>query len=532
VQIRRARPWILGGIAVAVGAVGLNMAARHLERRLVVKAQALAESAGLRFTFKDVHVGIIPPFRMRGILIEGPGPASVRIGDLTASPWPGKGFGLGVRVWVDGVSASLPAEIEVRLNPSTWDVDPSGSLDLRSPSGALSVTAAQGGKGRALDLKIENLPLDQFMAFELEGVKNGDLGPLNAEVHLEGDPETDFQARWRIEAVGGHTSGTMVVAPDGPTPVLEVTSSFGDVDFRRIFGALGLDGDDTGPLGSLRGEITAAGPVEDLASLKVDQDIVFTPPEQIPAALTRLKGPFTHPVITNLGLKKRIDVSPESPAFIALADVPPLFLRALLIAEDAAFFSHPGIDLAEMPRAIATNWARGEAVRGASTITQQLAKNLFLSREKSLHRKLKELSYSFLLEDTLGKSRILEIYLNIIEWGPGLYGLKPAARHYFGKEPQALTPKEIAFLVSMIPGPIKYQRSIQGDELGLGFENLVNNLLVKLRSVEALSEEEYAAAREETLQFQWTELEPDPEPGEEVPEAEPPQAQAPDPATD
>jgi membrane peptidoglycan carboxypeptidase len=181
--------------------------------------------------------------------------------------------------------------------------------------------------------------------------------------------------------------------------------------------------------------------------------------------------------------------------------VPPLFVRTLLIAEDAAFYGHPGIDLTELPKAIAANIARGGAVRGASTITQQLAKNLFLSREKSLQRKLRELSYSFLLESTLGKNRILEIYLNIIEWGPGLYGLRPAARHYFAKEPQDLTPREIAFLVSMIPGPVKYQRSIQGGEVTRGFDTLVNNLLVKLRSVDALSEEEFQRALAETLVF-------------------------------
>ena len=196
-----------------------------------------------------------------------------------------------------------------------------------------------------------------------------------------------------------------------------------------------------------------------------------------------------------------VEVTPESADFIAIADVPPLFVRALLIAEDAAFFGHPGIDLTELPKAIAANIARGGAVRGASTITQQLAKNLFLSREKSLQRKLKELSYSFLLESTLGKQRILEIYLNVIEWGPGLYGLRPAAHHYFDKEPAALSPREIAFLVSMIPGPVKYQRSIQGGEVTSGFDTLVNNLLVKLRSVDALSEEEFQAALAETLAF-------------------------------
>jgi membrane peptidoglycan carboxypeptidase len=79
--------------------------------------------------------------------------------------------------------------------------------------------------------------------------------------------------------------------------------------------------------------------------------------------------------------------------------------------------------------------------------------------------------------------------------------------HYFSKEPKDLTPKEVAFLVSLIPGPIKYQRSIQGDELGPGFDHLVNNLLVKLRSVGALTEEAYQAARDEKLLFRWTHTE-------------------------
>jgi membrane peptidoglycan carboxypeptidase len=95
------------------------------------------------------------------------------------------------------------------------------------------------------------------------------------------------------------------------------------------------------------------------------------------------------------------------------------------------------------------------AARGASRLTQQLAKNLFLSRDKQLGRKLQELAITFLLESALGKDRILEIYLNIIEWGPDLHGLRPAACTYFGREPKDLTPAEMAFLVEIIPAPIK-----------------------------------------------------------------------------
>jgi monofunctional biosynthetic peptidoglycan transglycosylase len=171
----------------------------------------------------------------------------------------------------------------------------------------------------------------------------------------------------------------------------------------------------------------------------------------------------------------------------------------LLLAEDATFFAHRGIDLSELPAALIANWTRGGPSRGASTITQQLAKNLFLSREKRLDRKLQELSLALLLETTLGKERILEIYLNIIEWGPDLHGLRPACRHYFAREPRDLTPKQMAFLVALIPGPVKYQRSLTGGTPSPGFLPLVDNLLAKLRAQDALSEAQYEAALAEPL---------------------------------
>ena len=274
------------------------------------------------------------------------------------------------------------------------------------------------------------------------------------------------------------------------------------LDLARLFEALGLElpaGAEA--LGTLRAHVGASGPMAEPSSIVVKQRLEFTPPARLPAALTVLRGDFPHEVITSDGTRQTIDVSAASPTFIARADVPPLFIETLLLAEDAAFFSHRGLDLSELPKALAASQAKETAVRGASTITQQLAKNLFLSRERTLRRKLQELALAFLLESTLGKDRILEIYLNVIEWGPGLYGLRPAARHYFGKEPTALTPKEMAFLVALIPGPTKYQRSFEEGALSAGFEPLVTNLLAKLRSTGGLSEEEYAAALAETLAF-------------------------------
>ena len=97
-----------------------------------------------------------------------------------------------------------------------------------------------------------------------------------------------------------------------------------------------------------------------------------------------------------------------------------------------------------------------------------------------LGRKLQELAITFLLESALGKDRILEIYLNIIEWGPELRGLRPAARRYFGREPRELTPAQVAFLVAIIPGPIKYQSSFAHGTPGPGLRSLIDELLAKL----------------------------------------------------
>jgi len=103
------------------------------------------------------------------------------------------------------------------------------------------------------------------------------------------------------------------------------------------------------------------------------------------------------------------------------------------------------------------------------------------------------------LETALSKARIFEIYLNVIEWGPGVYGLRPAARQYFGMEPSELAPAQMALLVALIPGPVKYQRSLAAGTPSPGFRPLVDRLLAKLRSVDALTEEQYQTALADEL---------------------------------
>jgi monofunctional biosynthetic peptidoglycan transglycosylase len=127
--------------------------------------------------------------------------------------------------------------------------------------------------------------------------------------------------------------------------------------------------------------------------------------------------------------------------------------KAVLVAEDAAFWSHDGVDYDELQKSIELDWARGQLTRGASTITQQLAKNLYLSPSRNPMRKLRELIIARRLEAELKKARILELYLNVIEWGDGIYGIEAASRAYFGRSASALGPVDSALLAGAIINP-------------------------------------------------------------------------------
>ncbi|HET7763821.1 MAG TPA: monofunctional biosynthetic peptidoglycan transglycosylase [Burkholderiales bacterium] len=133
--------------------------------------------------------------------------------------------------------------------------------------------------------------------------------------------------------------------------------------------------------------------------------------------------------------------------------------RAIIVAEDAKFIEHDGFDWEGIQRALEKNQRRGRIVAGGSTITQQLAKNLFLSGERSLLRKGQEAVLASMLEATMSKRRIFEIYLNVVEWGENVFGAEAAARHYFGASAAALEPEQAARLAAMLPRPRYYDRN-------------------------------------------------------------------------
>jgi len=186
-------------------------------------------------------------------------------------------------------------------------------------------------------------------------------------------------------------------------------------------------------------------------------------------------------------------VGPANPAFVALSSLPPHVWRAVVLSEDAGFFSHHGFDVREMQEALARPGAHGR-LRGASTLTQQLAKNLFLSPERTLARKVREALATIALEGSASKRRLLEIYLTIAEWGPGVNGIGEAAHHWFGKEARDLSPKEAAFLATVIPNPVRYELYRRRGGLTERWDERVRDLLLKLRAADVLTDEEFFEA--------------------------------------
>ncbi len=139
--------------------------------------------------------------------------------------------------------------------------------------------------------------------------------------------------------------------------------------------------------------------------------------------------------------------------------ISPHLKRAVTVTEDAAFWDHSGLDFDEIRASIEVNWARGEFARGASTITQQLAKNLYLSPSRNPYRKVRELFITRRLEAELSKRRIFELYLNLIEWGDGIWGVEAAARAHFGVSAAGLSPAQSAMLAGAIINPRVYSPS-------------------------------------------------------------------------
>lgn len=202
----------------------------------------------------------------------------------------------------------------------------------------------------------------------------------------------------------------------------------------------------------------------------------------------------------------QVRLCPSEGNYVRLKEISPHLIASIIISEDAAFYQHKGFDFSEIKESVNRNLKEGAYARGASTITQQLVKNVFLSQEKSLLRKLKEAFLTYEIEKLLKKNQILEYYLNVVQFGDKVFGIKQAARHYFGKAPSELNVLESAFLTALLPSPVKYSQSFKQKKLTAFMRGRISTISRKLLATGRISHEEYSFAKANIDAFPWTGL--------------------------
>ncbi len=393
----------------------------------------------------------------------------------------------------DAALADLPAALRRRL-------------PLSPSRGLLSATleSADLDRGAAVAVRVWDLDLG-------EPPDREPLGPF--QVAFSGE------ARW--DAAAGRAEverGLLALGPGGELPVaLSATLTLGgdaafslelraqDAPWSSLCAALppALVPEEVrrlaGPLGA---RLSLAGPAARPAEWRVEAELDLKPLRralhgQDPLGLA---GEFTWRPPGANGPVRPVRLGPDNPDYVPLAELPHHVVRAVTTSEDGGFFAHSGFDFEEIRNALAERAESGR-VRGASTITQQLAKNLFLSGERTLARKVREALLTVALEASLPKTRLLEIYLNIVEWGPGLHGIGPAARHYFGKDARELTPREAAFLASVLPSPARFHALFERGEMTEGWLERIDAILLRMAAFGQLGEDELMEALRQPLVF-------------------------------
>jgi hypothetical protein len=315
--------------------------------------------------------------------------------------------------------------------------------EVETDYGLVRVEASRGGAGLAIVARCScRVPAGSVARVDLAGVETlvegtFDGGKLRARATVHGVELLIDDAEIRREGEAMNVEARWSLPP---TPMADVYRAVGDIvpetAHATVVGTVAGSGTVRWP--GLEVECTPT--VEGFAVDGLVDD-------------TYAVGPFAYTGRDADGRPLRVISGEGSPGWLPLAEVGPMLPMAIVAAEDARFYEHPGYDLRTIEEAMGQNRARGEAWRGGSTLSQQLAKNLFTGDERTYARKLRELLYAVEMERELRKKRIMELYVNVVEWGPGIRGAAAAARAYFLKQPAGLLPEEAAFLASVLPSP-------------------------------------------------------------------------------
>lgn len=265
----------------------------------------------------------------------------------------------------------------------------------------------------------------------------------------------------RLSTVEVDASGRLLYAPDPGEREYEITMRMAAQPCQEV-----LDAMPPGLLPGL-GDFQLAGDVSldfhtvvkmndpDATVLEGGFDAKGCKIQRVPDAVDMLARPFRHVTRMKSGRVAQVALVPGSPMYASLEDMTPAVPAAVLSTEDGGFWSHKGYRPKAFLDSLRRNVELGTIRRGASTLTMQAVKNVLLTHERTLSRKLQELFLTWVVETRLSKGRILEIYLNVVEFGPGIYGVAHASDHYFGKKAADLNSMEAAFLASLLPRPLE-----------------------------------------------------------------------------
>ncbi len=365
----------------------------------------------------------------------------------------------------DAAEAQLPFEVDLKAR----------GIDLQSPA-----IDRRPWRGLGIEAHATGSYSGQTGKIEL---RSGEVQALGAKLAIEGwtelGPMMAMRGNWTVHTPRNAPLTCPLLLGAQPDPVREALAGL------RMAGRLGLS-----------------------ASLTFDSQSWEA------LALDFAFGPMCDIVAEPRVLSERLDVlrakapahadddlplGPQHPNFAGIDGMPPHLPAAFVTAEDGRFFTHKGFDLEMIRRALAHDLETRAFAKGGSTITQQLAKNLFLTPSRTLARKLEEMVLAWRLDHLVDKRRLLELYLNIIELGPGVRGVKQAARFYFGKELAELRPIESAHLAALTPNPQGYARRFRDGRVDEGWLQRLYDLLGMMNRSGRLSRDDLSAARSGTL---------------------------------
>lgn len=283
-----------------------------------------------------------------------------------------------------------------------------------------------------------------------------------------------------------------------PTPCTEAVRSIpegllGDLSLATWHGKIS---------GNIRTQIDSRALDELVLEIKPEVNCEFV---SVPAMadLRRFHDVFVHSVEEPDGSMFEMETGPGTPVWTYLEDISPYFVHAILAHEDGGFFTHKGFSPRHIRDALARNLKEGRYVVGASTITMQLVKNIFLHREKTLGRKIQEVLLTWWIERVMEKRDILELYFNVIEYGPGVYGIRNGARHYFNRMPSQLSPAESVYLATILPNPKRYHAAFERGSVSPAWTEIMRKLLVRLGERGSYSPEAVMYGQKELSAFRF-----------------------------